>query len=137
MRNHSGYTLVEVLMALVILGILAVPLGYTIHAGFEGAARAQREDKALSLVREEWARIRAMQVDSLHDTTLDPETGWRLERNVFDSTDRALLGLSPLSRSSPSRPPVEISVCALARKAEEWDSIRCFRWMRPRIKEAP
>ncbi|MBK9576365.1 MAG: prepilin-type N-terminal cleavage/methylation domain-containing protein [Fibrobacterota bacterium] len=135
--NRRGYTVVEVLMALVILGILAVPLGYTIHAGFEGSARARREDKALGLVREEWSRVRGIEVDSLRDTAFEPEAGWRLERDVFDSVDRAQAGLSPVRRSSPARPPVEIAVCAMARHAESWDTVRCFQWMRPRIKEAP
>ncbi|MBK8801048.1 MAG: type II secretion system protein [Fibrobacteres bacterium] len=135
--NRRGYTLIEVLMALVILGILAVPLGYTIHAGLDGSARARREDKALGFVREEWSRVRAIVVDSLRDTLLEPEAGWRLERDVFDSSDRALAGLSPLQKSSTSRPPVEIAVCAMTRKADVWDTVRCFHWMRPRIKEAP
>lgn len=134
---RRGYTLVEVLMAMVILGILAVPLGYTIHAGFEGSARARREDKALALVREEWTRVRSVEADSLRDTIVEPEVGWRLLRDVFDSSDRAQAGLKPLAASAAWRPPVEIGVCALVRKAEQWDTVRCFQWMRPRMKQAP
>ncbi|HNY31112.1 MAG TPA: type II secretion system protein [Fibrobacteria bacterium] len=137
MIRRGGYTLVEVLMALVILAILAVPLGYTIHAGLEGSRRAHREDRALALVREEWSRVRALEADSIRDTLLDPEGNWRLVREVFDSADRAALGLEPGGNPARTGLPVEVSVCAMERAGDAWDTVRCFRWMRPRIGEAP
>jgi prepilin-type N-terminal cleavage/methylation domain-containing protein len=137
----KGYTLVEVLVALVILGILAVPVAYVLRTTGEGSARARLQDQALDLAQEAWTRSRAVDPpDSLRDTTWERSVSgarWRVVREVYDSSDRAAAGEAPVRGSASWKPPVEISVCALRAKGEDWDTVRCFRWMRPRLAVAP
>lgn len=138
--TRRGYTLVEVLMALVILSVLAVPLAYIlIHTG-EGSSRARGLDDAMALVREDWTLCRSTMPDSLRDTIWDkrlPSGNWRIARDVFDSSDRAAAGLPRIrNNTSGLKPPVEISTCALLGHGETWDTIKCFRWMRPRWSAA-
>ena len=132
-----GYTLVEVLMALVILGVLAVPLGYVLTTTGEGSARARLQDQSLALAQEAWAVSRATDPDSLRDTAWDRDISgarWRILRDVFDSADRAAAGLARIQSSAALQPPVEISVRALRSRGEDWDTVRCFRWLRPRMR---
>ena len=134
---RRGYTLVEVLMALVILGVLAVPLGYVLTTTGEGSARARQQDQAVALAQEAWTVSRATDPDSLRDTTWDRDISgarWRILRDVFDSADRALAGLGKIQPNAVPQPPVEISVCATRSRGEGWDTIRCFRWLRPRMR---
>ncbi len=134
--KRQGYTLVEVLVALVILSILAVPLTYTLVQTSEGSSRARAIDDALSLVREDWALCRATNSDSLRDSTWErhlPSGTWRVVRDVFDSADRATQNLPLIKKSKAGLfPPVEIATCALRQKGETWDTVKCFRWLRPR-----
>jgi prepilin-type N-terminal cleavage/methylation domain-containing protein len=134
--KRAGYTLVEVLMALVVLSILAVPLAYTLVRTGEGSTRARALDDALSLVREDWNLCRAAASDSLRDSVWErtlPSGSWRVVRDVFDSADRAAEGLPPVKTGRTGLlPPVEIGSCALRRDGEAWDTARCFRWLRPR-----
>lgn len=135
---RRGYTLLEVLVAAVILGILAVPLAYQIKAGFDGSTRARREDECLALAHDEWAAVRECPADSLRDTVYERSVSghpWRLERDVFDSLDRARAGLASLPKAAGYRPPVEISLCAVSLSDGREDTVRCFRWMRPRMVE--
>lgn len=134
---RRGYTLVEVLMALAILGILAVPLGYVLTTTGEGSARARLQDQSLALVQEAWTVSRATDPDSLRDTVWERDlsgTRWRIARDVFDSADRAAAGLARIQSSTTPQPPVEISACALRSRGDDWDTVRCFRWMRPRMR---
>ena len=136
-----GYTLVEVLMALVILAVLAVPLGYVLETTGKGSARARLQDQALAVAQEAWSVSRATDPDSLRDTVWDRDISgarWRISRDVFDSADRSAAGLPPIQSSSALQPPVEISVCALrAGGDDDWDTVRCFRWLRPRTRILP
>lgn len=137
---RRGYTLVEVLVALGILSILAVPLVYVLTTMSEGSARARLQDQALSLSREAWTITRAADPDSLRDTSWDRNVSgadWRIVREVFDSADRSRAGLGPIRPSDPGKPPVEISVCALRGANSAWDTVRCFSWLRPRARILP
>ena len=134
--KRAGYTLVEVLMALVILSILAVPLTYTlVHTG-EGSSRARSLDDALALVREDWNVCRATASDSLRDSVWErtlPSGRWRVVRDVFDSADRAADGLPRIKTGRTGLlPPVEIGSCALRQTGGTWDTAHCYRWLRPR-----
>jgi prepilin-type N-terminal cleavage/methylation domain-containing protein len=137
----KGYTLVEVLVALVILGILAVPVAYILRTTGEGSEHARLQDQALDLAQEAWTRSRAVEPsDSLRDTTWERNLSgarWRVVRDVRDSSDRAAAGEAPVRSSASWKPPVEISVCALRERGESWDTVRCFRWMRPRMAILP
>ncbi|MEK7394625.1 MAG: prepilin-type N-terminal cleavage/methylation domain-containing protein [Fibrobacterota bacterium] len=138
--NRRGYTLVEVLMALVILAVLAVPLVYILNNTGTGSSRARDLDEALALAREDWTLCRATNPDSLRDTVWERPLAsgeWRIERDVFDSSDRFAAGLSPIRKKAAGlTPPIEISSCALRAHAGNWDTIRCFQWMRPRWSAA-
>jgi len=138
--NRRAYTLIEVLVALVILSILAVPLVYILTNTGKGSNRARDLDDALALVREDWILCRSTNSDSLRDTTWErrlPSGNWRVARDVFDSSDRAAAGLVALRRKSAGlKPPIEISSCALRSDGETWDTLRCFQWMRPRWSAA-
>jgi prepilin-type N-terminal cleavage/methylation domain-containing protein len=133
---RRGYTLLEVLIALAILSILTVPLGYVLVRTGEGSSRARALDDALDLVREDWSLCRATPTDSLGDSTWErtlPSGRWQVIRDVFDSSDREAQGLPPLHANSAGLvPPLEISSCALRRDGEAWDTLRCFAWLRPR-----
>ena len=134
---RRGYTLVEVLMALVVLGILAVPLGYVLTTTGSGSARARLQDQAVALAQEAWTFSRATDPDSLRDTAWDRDISgahWRIVRDVFDSSDRAAAGLPTIRPSTTPQPPVEISVCALRSRGDDWDTVKCFRWLRPRMR---
>lgn len=133
---RRGYTLVEVLIALVILGILAVPLTYIlVHTG-EGSSHARALDDAMALVRDDWTTCRATETDSLRDTTWERSIvsgRWKVVREVFDSSDRAAMSLPPIRKNKGGlQPPVEITSCALRADGEAWDTVRCFHWLRPR-----
>lgn len=135
-----GYTLVEVLIALVILGILAVPLGYVLKTTGDGSAKARLQDQAMTVAQEAWTLTRATDPDSLRDTTWDRDISgahWRIVRDVFDSADRAAAGLGKIQLSATLQPPVEIAVCALRSRGSDWDTVKCFRWLRPRMKILP
>ena len=137
---RRAYTLVEVLIALVILSILAVPLGYVLETMSDGSRRARQQDQALDLAREAWIETRSEDPDSLRDSSWERSPGgsrWKIERDVFDSADRALAGMPPLRASDPAAPPVEVSVCALVSERGTWDTVRCFRWLRPRWRVVP
>ena len=138
--RRRGYTLVEVLIALVILSILAVPLTYILVQSGEGSSRARELDDALDLVRRDWTLCRSTDSDSLRDTTWEarlPSGQWRVARDVFDSSDRAGSGLAQIRKDKPGLlPPVQISSCAVRRDGEDWDTVRCFRWLRPRWNAA-
>lgn len=132
--RRAGYTLVEVLVALVILSILAVPLTYTLVRTGEGSSRARAQDDALALAREDWNLCRAADSDSLRDSVWErtlPSGRWRVARDVYDSMDREADGLAPIGRTG-LLPPVEIGSCALRQDGPAWDTVRCFRWLRPR-----
>jgi prepilin-type N-terminal cleavage/methylation domain-containing protein len=138
--KRGGYTLIEVLMALVILSVLAVPLVYILTNTGKGSSRARDLDDAMALARLDWTLCRATDSDSLRDTTWEermPSGNWRVVRDVYDSADRARAGLAPIRRkTSGLKPPVEISTCALRANGESWDTLRCFGWMRPRWSAA-
>lgn len=139
--RRAGYTLMEVLIALVILGILAVPLTYILTETGKGSTRARAFDDALSLVREDWNLCRAADSDSLRDTTWERSLAsgaWRIVRDVFDSTDRAESRLPSIrTNRSGLLPPLEISSCALLRHGDSWDTVKCFAWLRPRWISSP
>ncbi len=134
--NRRAYTLIEVLMALAILAILAVPLAYILVQSGEGSSRARSLDDALDLVREDWTLCRSTRSDSLRDTTWERRMAsgqWRVVRDVFDSSDRAGAGLATIHANKIGlHPPVEIASCATVRDGDAWDTVRCFRWLRPR-----
>lgn len=137
---RRAYTLVEVLVALVILGILAVPLAYILTNTGNGSSRARDLDDALALVREDWSICRAASNDSLRDSIWEshlPSGRWRVARDVFDSSDRFAAGLPQVRKGTQGlKPPIEISTCALRARGADWDTIRCFQWMRPRWSAA-
>jgi len=87
---RRGYTLLEALIALVILALMLVPLGEMMKSlgrwNFEGRNR----DEALQLAREAAGQILSISADSLRDSVWSLPQGNRLytvRREVEDSAD--------------------------------------------------
>lgn len=130
-----GYTLIEVLIAGVLLTILLVPLGYIVIQTGAGRRRADVALQALQLAREAWGVAAVTPIDSLTDSTWEVAAQgrrFRVERDVWDSSDA--LRAHPVSgpargARATSRPasafdaldaaaaarnrtgPVEVSIC--------------------------
>ena len=130
--RRLGYTLIEVLMAMIVFSIALVPVSYILVDSAKGNAWGHDMDQALQLAQEEWGRVRQIPVDSLHDTTYDQTLSgktWKVQRNVrgVRGDSIAQLGDSTASRKRP----VEIGVCIL-REGLRNDTLHCWRWLRPR-----
>lgn len=89
-RPKEGYTLIEALIALVILSIALLPLGEMMRGlgrwNFDGRNR----DEALQLAREEVGQILSTPADSLRDSAWTITQGTRtfgIRREIEDSAD--------------------------------------------------
>ena len=65
MRNNKAFTLIEVVMTLVIIGIMAAPLGLLIGRQFEGVFLSQEYHEAMNLARFEMERVKKMSYASI------------------------------------------------------------------------
>ncbi|MEW6769762.1 MAG: prepilin-type N-terminal cleavage/methylation domain-containing protein [Bacillota bacterium] len=72
-QKENGLTLVEVLVAAVILGIIAVGLFATFDVGARLAAAAREQVKAVNLAREKMEELRAVSYDGLDDKSVAEE----------------------------------------------------------------
>lgn len=96
-----GYTLIEILIAGVLLTILLVPLGYVVIQTGAGRKRAEVAGQAMQLAREAWGVVAATPPDSLVDTSwnaLSQGRSFRISIDVWDSSDA--LGAEPLLGST-------------------------------------
>jgi prepilin-type N-terminal cleavage/methylation domain-containing protein len=87
---RRGYTLLEVLMALIILTITLVPLGYVLGDLGRWNAAGRDRDEALQIGRETWGQILSIPADSLRDSSWTVKRGTRefsVHRDVADSAD--------------------------------------------------
>ena len=140
-RRRGGYTLVEVLVALVIFLVLMVPLSYMTVYTAQGKSQARRIDDAVALAREEWGIVRRIPVKLLRDSVRDARVGersFRIVRTVSDTVANGVLGEAAQvgSRRDSVRCP-GVLVCVARRDEGEDDTIRCFGWRVPRVEMQP
>lgn len=65
MNNNKAFTLIEVVMTLVIIGIIAAPMGLLIGQQFEGVLFSQEYHAAMNLARFEMERVKKMSYASI------------------------------------------------------------------------
>src|SRR3989338_1030637 len=65
MRNNKAFTLIELVMTLVIVGVIAAPLGLLIGRQFEGVFLSQEYHEAMNLARFEMERVKKMSYASI------------------------------------------------------------------------
>lgn len=65
MKNNKAFTLIEVVMTLVIIGVIAAPLGLLIGQQFEGVFLSQDHHEAMNLARFEMERVKKMSYASI------------------------------------------------------------------------
>lgn len=138
---RSGYTLVEVLMAMAIFLVLVVPLAWTAIQSAQGKARARRIDDAVALSREDWGWVRKASKHALRDTSYLRDLGgaaYRVSREVDTAGSPADSMLSGLSGPARVRTWTAVRTCvvSLARVAGN-DSSRCYVWRVPSVRIHP
>lgn len=138
---RGGYTIVEVLMAIVIFLALVVPLGYMTLYTAQGRTRARRIDDAVALAREEWGIVRRIPAKRLRDSVREMQVGertYRVYRTVSDTVADGIQGETVqvgARRDSSTCPGVR--VCVALREREDDDTIQCFGWRVPRVEMQP
>lgn len=140
-KARTGYTIVEVLMAMAIFLVLIVPLAWTSIQSASGKARARRIDDAVALSREDWGVVRKSSKHGVRDTSYGRvlgESSYRIDRvvdTVGPGKDSVVSGLSGPSRS---RTWTEVRTCvvALSRSAGS-DTSRCYSWRVPSARIQP
>ena len=69
LKNNKGFTLVEILAAMILLGIVAVPLAKTFIDGFRFQARGQVKTEANKVIEYVTERIKNEQYGKKSNTT--------------------------------------------------------------------
>ena len=138
---RSGYTIVEVLMAMAIFLVLMVPLAWTTIQSATGKARARRIDDAVALSREDWGVVRKSPKHGVRDTSYERVLGgasYRIDR-VVDTAgpppDSVGSGLSGPTRSR-TWTAVRTCVVSLSRAAGS-DTSRCYVWRISSVRIQP
>jgi prepilin-type N-terminal cleavage/methylation domain-containing protein len=88
--SRTGYTLIEALIALVLLSIVMVPIGQVLGSLGRWNFQGRNRDEALQLAREATGQILSIPADSLRDSAWSRSIGWRtygIRREVEDSAD--------------------------------------------------
>jgi hypothetical protein len=71
LRNDSGYSVVEVLVAIMLLSIAIIPMASMFDAGFRAALLGGNYDKARATASEELEEIKGLPYDTSGDGTDD------------------------------------------------------------------
>lgn len=142
-RRRSGYTLLEVVMALLIFLVLAVPLGYMTVWTARGKAWARELDDAVAVAREEWGAVRRIPPKLLRDSTREAKVGDRVYRVVRTVSDTLSNGVSVdttrvgETKRPPARPGARVCVVRTRGLLEVSDTVRCFAWRVPLVEIQP
>lgn len=138
---RRGYTLVEVLVAMVIFLILMVPLGWMTVQTANGKARARRIDDAVALSREDWGLVRRTPAAVVRDTTYARVLGehaYTLERAVDTAIADTTLSGPALQAVPRARTWTAVRTCVVSPEATAGsDTVRCFAWRLPRVRMQP
>lgn len=140
-RAERGFTILEVLVALALLLILALPLGWTTVWSSRGSETAREIDDAVALAREEWGAVRRIPPRLLRDSTREAAVGeraYRVARTVVDTVPDAIASGAPefAARDSAARQP-GVRVCVVRLRGDRTDTVRCFGWRVPRVEMQP
>lgn len=141
---RAAYTILEVLVAMALFLVLAVPLAWATVWTAQGKSWARDVDDALAVAREEWGTVRRIPAKRLRDTTREAVVGDRVYRVVRTVSDTAVDTLSlssapALGAPPPSRPHPAVRVCVLrpAGLLDPDDTLRCFAWRVPLAEIQP
>lgn len=141
--RRSGFTLLEVVMALLLFLVLAVPLGYMTVWTARGKSWARELDDAVAVAREEWGAVRRIPPKLLRDSVRDAKAGDRVYRVVRTVSDTLPNGVSVdttrvgEAKRPPARPGVRVCVVRTRGLMEVSDTVRCFAWRVPLVEIQP
>lgn len=142
-RRRSGFTLLEVVVALAIFLMLAVPLAWMTVWTAQGKAWARELDDAVALGREEWGTVRRIRPKLLRDTVREAKVGeraYRVVRTVTDTVPNGIVSAAPevgRKSASPKRPGVRVCVVRPGMFLPRGDTVRCFSWRVPLVEVQP
>lgn len=91
MSTRKGFTLVEVLIASVILAILVVGIGFFFGHIIKQSDIMDDKTQALELARQGLENLRTMELDTVPDGTIGPEVLDKFSRSMIVSSPFALL----------------------------------------------
>ncbi len=94
-RNRNGFTLVEVLIASLILAILVVGIGFFFGYIIKQSDVMDDKTQALELARQGLENLRTMELDTVPDGTIGPE--------VLEKFSRYFIVSSPFTMLSTAR----------------------------------
>lgn len=107
MRSRSGFTLLEVMVATLIMGIAVAGLIGGLSQSVKNAARLSDYDRAAMLARTQMNELLAdslMPLEGVAENTYDPSvtngvpSGWHAEWNVFEAPPKPTPGTFVLER---------------------------------------
>ena len=101
LRSNSGYTFIELLVALTILGLLVTPILMMFSGSFLSIGNAGNQSAAVSLCRQQMEKVKALGYDSAINTEENIEgfKGFRRETTV-----------SPFILSCTNSPDLEVEL---------------------------
>ncbi len=80
--SNCGYTLIELLVAVAILGLVAAPIFTLFNSGFSSIAVAGRQSAAINLCREKMETVKAGDFDQLYDFYISNAGSPHVEDNI-------------------------------------------------------
>lgn len=142
-RKRCGFTILEVMMALLVFLALAVPLGYMTIWTARGKAWARELDDATAIAREEWGSVRRIPPKQLRDSVREVKVGDRIYSVVRTVSDTLPDGITTDStkvgekKKPPVRPGVRTCVVLARGLLVVPDTVRCFAWRVPLVEIQP
>ena len=103
-NRRDGFTLLELVMAMVVMGITSVPLSLFLYQHIEGTFQAQGRTQAAELARCEMERVTNLDYDTLSTATVTNYAG-----QSFD-LDRTVSYVQGNSASAESLKQIQVAV---------------------------